>query len=66
MRIIREYACDLCGATKEAPTDLAFNDDIHPHRTCTFRQRGHWIPQLSPVTTTFAFADRSGRKRVRQ
>jgi hypothetical protein len=68
MRIIRDYQCDLCGATEEhfSYPELAIEDDHHVHQECPYRERGLMRAHLSPTPTTFTFADRSGHKRSRQ
>lgn len=77
MRIIRDYQCSGCGATKEEFVDSQADwrrsrhhhwDDgpRHSNRLSTKRKLcGYWEPQLSPTPTTFTFADRSGHKRAR-
>lgn len=63
MRIIRDTVCDRCGAAQETMIDskvpLSASHGKHPGCGGTF----HGV--LSPVTTTFKFADRSGVKRPR-
>jgi hypothetical protein len=67
MRIIRDYTCDRCGATREAfsLSEIAIEDDMRIHHECAAPEMGMWCAQLSPTPTTFTFADRSGRKTAR-
>jgi hypothetical protein len=72
MRIIRDYTCDRCGATREAfaLSETPIELDVRPHYECTVGDRfgmgtGRWHAQLSATPTTFTFADRSGRKVAR-
>lgn len=69
MRIIRDYRCSGCGATKEAfvINEATFGTDRHPHFTSGYVSHlcGTWVPELSPIATTFKFADASPQKHRR-